>query len=151
MRERAHAATAGVARRVTAPLLLRFADFLSIEASFVLFVFAGRYKALPELRNFPIDFTLLFLIFTWSLIVWALIAGRLKPLPLDLPNLLIVSFCALATVSVFWSSLDVRNVDKTLRFLLLTNTGFFAAQILAQDACKWQETFDCSRLSSAKG
>jgi O-antigen ligase len=136
VRERSHAATAGVARRVTAPLLLRFADFLSIEASFVLFVFAGRYKALPELRNFPIDFTILFLIFTWSLIVWALISGRLKPLPLDLPNLLIVSFCALATVSVFWSSLDVRNVDKTLRFLLLTNTGFFAAQILAQDACR---------------
>jgi hypothetical protein len=36
------------------------AEFFSIEASFVLFVFAGRFKMLPELRSFPVDFTLLF-------------------------------------------------------------------------------------------
>jgi O-antigen ligase len=129
----AHAAMTTVARGAARRFLPGFADFFSIEASFVLFLFAGRYKALPELRSFPIDFTLLFLTVTLSLIAWALIVRRLKPLALNFPNLLILCFCALATASVFWSSLDVRNVDKTLRFLLLTSTGYFAAQIVAQD------------------
>src|SRR5437868_537860 len=35
--------------------------------------------------------------------------------------------------SLFWSSIDQRNVDKMLRFLLLTSTSFFAACILGQE------------------
>ncbi len=44
-----------------------------------------------------------------------------------------ISFCALAAVSLFWSSIDHLNVDKVVRFLLLTSPSFFAAQMLAQD------------------
>jgi O-antigen ligase len=107
-------------------------DLFSIEASFVLFLFAGRYKALPELRGFPIDFTLLFFAATLCLMAWASVSGRTKPLPLDLPVVLMISFSALAAISLFWSSIDQRNIDKMLRFLLLTSTSFFAAYILGQ-------------------
>jgi len=108
------------------------ADLFSIEASFVLFLYAGRYKSLPELRGFPIDFTLLFFVATLCLMAWASVSGRLKPLPLNLPVVLMISFSALAAISLFWSSIDQRNVDKILRFLLLTSTSFFAAYILGQ-------------------
>src|SRR6266851_1771985 len=108
------------------------ADLFSIEASFVLFLYAGRYKSLPELRGFPIDFTLLFFVATLCLMAWASVSGRLKPLPLNLPVVLMISFSALAAISLFWSSIDQRNVDKMLRFLLLTSTSFFAAYILGR-------------------
>lgn len=115
------------------PFFPRLGDLFSIEASFVLFLFAGRYKTLPELRGFPIDFTLLFFAATLCLMVWAIVSGRIKPLPLSLPVVLMISFSALAAVSLFWSSIDQRNVDKMLRFLLLTSTSFFAAYILGQE------------------
>jgi O-antigen ligase len=125
---------AGAAEAIQSPrCFFRFADLFSIEASFVLFLFAGRYKALPELRGFPIDFTLLFFAATLCLMAWAIVSGRIKPLPLTLSVVLMISFSALASVSLFWSSLDQRNVDKMLRFLVLTSTSFFAAYILAQE------------------
>src|SRR5229473_2737309 len=131
-----HATEASLSPRVLPSL----ADLFSIEASFVLFLFAGRYKGLPELRGFPIDFTLLFFAATLCLMAWASASGRIKPLPLDLPVVLMISFSALAAISLFWSSIDQRNVDKMLRFLLLTSTSFFAAYILAQEKIR------CERL-----
>src|SRR5258708_39199094 len=96
-------------------LFPRLGDLFSIEASFVLFLFAGRYKTLPELRGFPIDFTLLFFAATLCLMVWAVVSGRITPLPLSLPVVLMISFSALTAASLFWSSIDQRNVDKILR------------------------------------
>src|SRR5260221_10944687 len=125
---------AGAAAAGPSPHLFpRLGDLFSIEASFVLFLFAGRYKTLPELRGFPIDFTLLFFAATLCLMVWAIVSGRIKPLPLSLPVVLMISFSALAAVSLFLSSIDQRNVDKILRFLLLTSASFFAAYIFALD------------------
>jgi O-antigen ligase len=46
---------------------------------------------------------------------------------------LMIAFCALVAASLFWSSIDPQNVDKTLRFLLLTSTSFFVARMLAQE------------------
>jgi O-antigen ligase len=109
------------------------ADLVSIEASFLLFLFAGRYKNLPELRGFPIDFTLLFFATTLALLAWAIIAGRMRPIPLSPGVLSMIAFCALATVSLFWSSIDDLNIDKTVRFLLLTSPSFFAAYMFAQN------------------
>jgi O-antigen ligase len=112
---------------------LRLADLVSIEASFLLFLFAGRYKNLPELRGFPIDFTLLFFTTTLALIAWAIVAGRLRPFPLSPGILSMIAFCALATASLFWSSIDDLNIDKMVRFLFLTSPSFFAAYMFAQD------------------
>jgi O-antigen ligase len=123
----------GRERRVTARILPGLAEFFSIEASFALFLFAGQYKGLPELRGFPVDFTLLFFVVTFCLIAWAIVSGRMKPAPLSLSVLLMLLFSELAVASLFWSSLDPRNTDKALRFLLLTSTSFFVAHMLAQD------------------
>ncbi len=113
--------------------LLSFGDLISIEASFILFLFAGRYKNLPELRGFPVDFTLLFFAATLGLMGWAIVSGKMKPIPLSLGVVSMISFCAVAAVSLFWSSIYHLNVDKVVRFLLLTSPSFFAAHILAQD------------------
>src|SRR5258708_3697599 len=112
---------------------LSFADLISIEASFVLFLFAGRYKNLPELRGFPVDFTLLFFAATLGLMGWAIVSGKMKPIEMSLRVVSMISFGALGAVSLFWSSIDHLNVDKVVRFLLLTSPSFFAAQMLAQD------------------
>jgi len=117
----------------SSPFFPSFADLVSIEASFVLFLFAGRYKNLPELRGFPVDFTLLFFAATLGLMAWAIVSGRMKPIPLSPRVLSMISFCTLAAVSLFWSSIDEPNVDKVQRFLLLTSPSFFAAYMFAQD------------------
>jgi O-antigen ligase len=121
------------ARSLAARVLRSLTEFCSIEASFALFLFAGRYKTLPELRGFPVDFTLLFCAVTFCLIAWAIISGRMKPIPLSLTVLLMILFSEVAVASVLWSSLDPLNTDKALRFLLLTSTSFYAAQMLGQD------------------
>ena len=129
---RAHPASAGESREMPR-LLLSFADLFSVEASFVLFLFAGRYKNLPELRGFPIDFTLLFLTATFCLVAWAVVSGRMRPIPLSSPVLLMISFSAFAVASLFWSSMDQRNVEKLTHFLLLASPSFFVAHLSAQD------------------
>jgi O-antigen ligase len=45
----------------------------------------------------------------------------------------VIAFCTLAAVSLFWSSIDELNVDKTVRFLLLSIPSFFAAHTLARN------------------
>lgn len=130
---RAHRARRRSASRLSARSLAAFSDFFSIEASFTLYLFAGRYKKFPELQGFPVDFTLFFFVLTCALIAWALVSGRMRPFPLSVPVLLIVLFSELAAASLFWSSLDPLNKDKLVRFLVLTSPSFFAAHMFAQD------------------
>lgn len=130
---RTHRARGGCASGPSARFLPGFSDIFSVEASFGMFLFSGRYKMMPELRNFPVDFTLLFFATTFCLIAWAVVSGRIRPFPLNLPILLMMLFSQLAAVSLFWSSLDSLNIDKTVRFLLLTSTSFFAAYMIGQD------------------
>ncbi|WP_448189517.1 O-antigen ligase family protein [Azospirillum sp. sgz301742] len=121
-------------KRSAGPLPAILDDVLSIEASYILFIFAGRYKMLPEFRSFPLDFTFLFFALTLALIVWAVFARRLKAPELDAPNVLMMAFCALSVVSVFWSSVEPRNVDKAWRFILLGASSYFFVVVLAQEA-----------------
>jgi len=130
---RRRSARKGGVGRLGARFLSAFADLFSIEASFTLYLFSGRYKTLPELRNLPIDYTLLFFVVTSVFIAWALVSGRMRPFPLNLPVLLMILFSELAAASLFWSSLDPLNKDKLVRFLALTSTSFFAAYMIAQD------------------
>lgn len=109
------------------------ADFFSIEASFVLFLGSGTYKNFPAVSGFPLDLTLLTFVVTLCLIVWAFVSGRIRSYPLNLSVLLMLLFSELVAASLFWSSLDVINTDKAVRFLILTGTSFFVAHLLAQD------------------
>lgn len=124
--------TLGAERRA-GPLPAILGDVLSIEASFILFIFAGRYKMLPEFRGIPVDVTFLFFTLTLGLIVWGIFARRLKAPALDAPNVLMMAFCALSVLSVFWSSVEPRNVDKAWRFILLGASSYFFVVVLAQD------------------
>lgn len=109
------------------------AEFFSIEASFVFFLGSGTYKNFPALQGFPVDLTILTLVVTACLIIWALVSGRIRSVSLGLPVLLIFLFSEFAAASLFWSSLDSFNINKALHFLLLTSPCFFAAHALAQD------------------
>jgi O-antigen ligase len=113
--------------------LLRLGDFLCVELAFVLFLYAGRFKDLPQFRVFPVDLTLFFLAMSLCLVGWGLLSGTLTPVPLKPPVLMVIFFSALAGVSLFWSSLDPINTDKVVRFLFLTSPGFIVACMLAQD------------------
>jgi len=99
----------------------------------VFFLFAGRYKNLPELRGVGIDFTVLFFTATWCLIALALVSGRMRLVRLTAPVLLMISFTAITVASLFWSSIDDANIDKTLRFFLFTSSSFMAAHFIVQD------------------
>lgn len=133
MSMRTHHARRRHASRLSTRFVPGLSDLLSIEASFILFLFAGRYKMFPELRGFPIDFTVLFFVLTAALIAWAFVSGRMRPFPLNLPVLLMILFSEFAAASLFWSSLDPFNKDKLIRFLLFTSTSFFAAYMFGQD------------------
>jgi O-antigen ligase len=91
---------------------------------------------LPELRGFPVDFTLFFLVVTFGAIAWAIVSGRIKPPPPNLSVLLMLLFSELAAASFFWSSLDPVNTDKAQRFLLLVSTSFFIGHMLGQDPAR---------------
>ncbi|MBV9251510.1 MAG: O-antigen ligase family protein [Acetobacteraceae bacterium] len=115
------------------PFETRLADLVSTETCFALFLVSGRIKGLPELRGSPVDLTLLFLVISWGRILWEIMSGRLRPLRLTLPVVLMILFCEFAVASLFWSSLIALNLDKAGRFLVLTASSFFAACMLAQD------------------
>jgi len=124
--------TLGAYRRA-GPLPTVLRDLLSVEMCFIMFIFAGRYKALPEFQVMPVDPTMLFFILTLGLIVHRYGTRQLTPMAMDTPDLLMLSFCALGIISVFWSSLEPKNIDKTWRFALVGISGYFFASILAQE------------------
>ncbi|WP_207485275.1 O-antigen ligase family protein [Arenibaculum pallidiluteum] len=115
------------------PLL---SDLVSIEAVFVLFIFAGRYKALPELQIFPVDLTVAFMLATLGLVALAVAAGTLRLPPQDTQTLLMGAFAGVVCTSVFWSSLEWANTDKIWRFVLLTLPTFYIALMLGRDVVR---------------
>lgn len=123
-----------LARRRPGWLTAVLDDVLSVEACFILFLVAGRYKALPEFQWLPADPTMLFFVVTLGLILHRCASRQLRPMPLDSSDLLMMAFVALGVVSVFWSSMDPKNIDKVWRFVLVSVSGYFFASVLAQDA-----------------
>jgi hypothetical protein len=111
-------------------------EIWSVEAVFVLYLFAGRFKNVPPLHGFPIDLTLLFLAATCGLLLWAIAAGRVRLAPPSLPVLATALFSGLALESFVWSSVESPNVDKLVRFLLVTGTSFFASCLLAKEGSR---------------
>lgn len=121
------------AQKRTVGFWLSWKDLLTIDATFVLFIFSGRYKNFPELRRFPFDFTLTFLAVTIVLIAFGVASHRLKLPPLRGAVVAFLLFSELAVASLFWSSLGPLNIDKLQRFTLLTAVSFFIATMLGQN------------------
>jgi O-antigen ligase len=111
-------------------------DLCSLEAVFVLFLFSGRYKMMPQLRGFPVDFTLFFFVATLVLMAWAATSGSIRLMPPSLPVVLLIIFSELVVASLLWSSLDHLNIDKAVRSVALTCPSFLAANIFAQDVAR---------------
>jgi O-antigen ligase len=127
-----------IPHKISHGLWLSRSDLLSLEASFVLYLYSGRYKMMPEVQWFPMDLTLTFLVLTLGLIAWGFIAHRLRPPPMGVPVVCFLLFSEFVGVSFFWSSLDPLNGDKLQRFLTLTATSFIMAAILGQDPVRRQ-------------
>jgi O-antigen ligase len=114
-------------------LRLTWNDLVSVEASFVLFLYSGRFKMMPEVRWFPIDLTVAFLGLTLGLLAWGFVARRLSSPSMSVPVACFLLLSEFAVTSLFWSSLGPLNRDKLQRFLILTATSFFMAAILGRD------------------
>jgi O-antigen ligase len=113
--------------------LPRASDLGSVEGMFAFFLLSGRYKTFPELRGFPMDFTALFFILTVLTLAVAVVYRRIRFIRLDQPSIMVFLFTEFAAVSLFWSSLDYLNVDKVVRFALLTSSSFFLARLVNED------------------
>src|SRR5581483_6152970 len=114
-------------------LFVSWRDLASLETCFLLFLFSGRFKTMPELHFIPIDLTPLFLVATVFLLGRAIAGNQLRLLPASLHIVLMILFSELAAVSLFWSSLTGLNIDKLARFLLFTVPSYFMACMIAQD------------------
>jgi O-antigen ligase len=109
-----------------------FRDLFSIEGSFVLFLFSGWYKPLPELRGFPIDFTIMFDVLTLFAIFVAALSGKILSCSVTAASVAMMVFGAFALLSLIWSSLEPANFDKAQRFLILSLPSFLIAQMIGE-------------------
>jgi O-antigen ligase len=99
--------------------------FVSFEALFLLFVFAGTFKAAPELGWFPIDFTLFF--FSLSILVAALLWLRRGCSVHGLDNIGMVLYLLLLSwilLSLAWSRISEFNIEKAYKTTLLISWCF---------------------------
>jgi O-antigen ligase len=106
---------------------------MSLESCFVLFLFSGRFKAMPELQSIPVDVTALFFVATLCLLGRAIVSNQMRPPSATMPVVLMIVFSELAAISLFWSSITWLNVDKVARFLLFTSPSYFMAWMIVQD------------------
>jgi O-antigen ligase len=99
--------------------------FVSFEALFLLFVFAGTFKYMPELGWFPIDFTLFFLLL--SILAATLLWLRRKCAINGLDNMGMILYLLLVSwilLSLAWSRIGEFNIDKTFKTIVLISWCF---------------------------
>jgi O-antigen ligase len=99
--------------------------FVSFEALFLLFVFAGSFKGVPELRWVPIDLTLFF--FSLSIVVASLLWLRRGCSVHGLDNMGMVLYLLLLSwvlLSLTWSRISEFNIDKTYKTTILISWCF---------------------------
>jgi O-antigen ligase len=77
------------------------------------------------------------------------LSGQLVLPRLTLPAALILLFSEFAAASLFWSSLDPLNIDKLLRFLVLTAPSFFIALLLGRERPRLERLIRMFLLVSA--
>lgn len=109
-----------------------FSIFFSFETVFVLFLFAGRFKADPRLQWVPVDLTLLF--FITSIIIACYIMIFRRKLVFQKKALVLIILYALFSLYVFtslsWSPSKIYSVDKTLYIGTLTFWTLIATSII---------------------
>ncbi|MBV8358974.1 MAG: O-antigen ligase family protein [Deltaproteobacteria bacterium] len=105
-----------------------------MEGAFVLFLYSGRFKTIPQLQVIPADVTVLLLLMTALGTVYLILTRKARLPPINAISVLMLLFTEFAIASVFWSSLAEVNIESVSRFTFLTSTSFFVASILSQDS-----------------
>ena len=105
---------------------------LAPELVLALFLISGAIKAAAWMPAIPLDFTL----FTWVLMVLAMISAALRPggIPrFPRTALVAVALVAIVVASVWWSVDPTAGFSKAVKFEILTMAGFAAPLLLIRD------------------
>ena len=123
----------------------------SFEASFVLFLFGGRYKNDPQFSWLPVDITVLFLLVSVATGVWVLYKRHFyfHRDSLILTGLF-ATFLAYSGLSYFWSPSSTYAVEKIGYLWVLTLWPFLACTIIiSQDTARLRRFFFALLLLSS--
>ena len=108
---------------------------ISFETLFLLFVFAGTFKNMPELSWFPIDITVFFM--ALSLITGVLLwtTRRCPVLALDERGPVVyIMFLTWTVFSLIWSGLEEFNLEKGTRTATLISWCFLGGYLIVASA-----------------
>lgn len=108
-----------------------FGALFSFEALFLLFFWAGRYKAIPQLTGFPVDLTLLFLVASLGLAVVVVFreVDATRAIQ-DKATVLYILFLLWIVATYFWSSQLNENKEKLTYTLTLLTWSFLGTYII---------------------
>jgi O-antigen ligase len=104
---------------------------MSFETLFVLFVFAGRYKSMPELAWFPVDFTAFFFAVSAAaacFVGWSRI--NIFSALQDSGFILFLLFLVWTTASILWSSFAEFNELKLFHTITLLAWSFLGGYLM---------------------
>ena len=103
----------------------------SFEALFLLFFWAGRYKAIPQLTGFPVDLTLFFLVASLAAAVIVVFreVDALKAVQ-DKAVVFYILFLLWIVTTYFWSSQLGENKEKLTYTLTLLTWSFLGTYII---------------------
>jgi O-antigen ligase len=115
---------------LTRPRSAIFHALISFETAFVLFMFAGQYKALPEFAWFPVDLTAFFFVLSLSFAIFASATSVNVLSALEERGMVFfLIFMAWVLGSLLWSSFLVENRTKALHSATLTLWSFLGAYL----------------------
>jgi O-antigen ligase len=104
---------------------------VSFEAFFLLFIFAGVYKEMPELEGFPVDFTLAFLVLSMLVGVWVLFRRPCSVRGVnDISVILYCLFLSWVAWSLVWSPMGEFNLEKLSKTTILISWCFFGGCLI---------------------
>lgn len=107
---------------------------VSFETAFVLFLFAGDYKALPEFSWVPVDLTIFFFIVSAAAaVLLSLSRPTIVSSLWDSSIMLYGVFIGWASLSVLWSSFTDFNTEKMSRTVIFVSWSFLGTHLIIAD------------------
>jgi O-antigen ligase len=108
---------------------------VSFEVLFLLYVFAGSFKEIPQLSWFPVDITLFFFVLS---VIGAVGLWTTRKCPIygleDAGMVLYVLFLSWTLSSLTWSRLDQFNIDKASETAILVSWCFLGSYLIVAEA-----------------
>jgi O-antigen ligase len=104
-------------------------NLTSSEMLFLLFVFAGDFKAMPALSWFPVDLTLFLFVISVGAVFFVKFTRAIFSLEHECIILFLI-FMGWSFISVLWSSFAAANLTKATYSAVLISWSFFGAYVL---------------------